>query len=100
MLYIHVPFCRELCPFCSFHRIKYREDTAQSYFDMLGAELDRYAQSGFSFTTVYVGGGTPTVLPERLEEVLVTDLAESVRAPLYAPLFSAIRAISRKLIDC
>ena len=70
MLYVHVPFCRELCPFCSFHRIKYREDVAQTYFDMLSVELDRYAESGFSFTTVYVGGGTPTVLPERLEEVL------------------------------
>lgn len=70
ILYVHVPFCRELCPFCSFHRVKYSEDVAQSYFNMLRVELGCYAERGFSFTTIYVGGGTPTVLPERLEEVL------------------------------
>jgi len=35
MLYLHVPFCVVLCPFCSFHRVEFREDRATRYFTAL-----------------------------------------------------------------
>ena len=69
-LYLHVPFCEVLCPYCSFHRVRYEEDKARQYFAALRQEIRRYHERGYVFNGVYVGGGTPTVLPEELAETL------------------------------
>jgi coproporphyrinogen III oxidase-like Fe-S oxidoreductase len=69
-LYVHVPFCEALCPFCSFHRVRFREAQARRYFKALRAEIVRYHEQGFRFADVYVGGGTPTVAPDELGETL------------------------------
>ena len=69
-LYVHVPFCRVLCPFCSFHRVQYREAKAARYFQALRREIASYRDAGFRFTGAYVGGGTPTVAPGELAETL------------------------------
>ncbi len=69
-LYVHVPFCAVLCPFCSFHRVAYREGKAARYFAALRREILAYRDAGFRFTGAYVGGGTPTVAPAELSETL------------------------------
>jgi menaquinone C8-methyltransferase len=69
-LYVHVPFCESLCPFCSFHRVQFREQKAAPYFEALRAEIRAYHARGFSFTDVYVGGGTPTIAPQELGATL------------------------------
>jgi menaquinone C8-methyltransferase len=69
-LYIHIPFCIELCPYCSFHRVPFREPLAREYFSALKQELKMYRDRGFSFSGVYVGGGTPTILPDELFDLL------------------------------
>jgi len=66
LLYAHVPFCEELCPYCSFNRVRLEPALATRYFDSLERELQLYRESGWRFTAAYVGGGTPTVLPDRL----------------------------------
>lgn len=65
-LYIHIPFCRTLCPFCCFNRYLFKEDQARSYFTDLRKEVDMYARLGFKFNDFYFGGGTPTVLMDEL----------------------------------
>ena len=65
-LYIHIPFCRTLCPFCCFNRYLFKEDKARQYFKNLKRELDLYIQRGFRFSDFYFGGGTPTVLMDEL----------------------------------
>jgi menaquinone C8-methyltransferase len=69
-LYVHVPFCEVLCPFCSFHRVRYNESRSRQYFDALRREIGLYHEAGFRFADVYVGGGTPTVQPDELIETL------------------------------
>jgi len=69
-LYVHVPFCQVLCPFCSFHRVEYREHKATRYFAALRREIETYRDAGFRFGGVYVGGGTPTVAPHELAATL------------------------------
>lgn len=65
MLYLHIPFCEVLCPFCSFHRVRYREERALRYYATLRREIELAHAAGFRFGEVYVGGGTPTVnVPE------------------------------------
>ena len=65
-LYVHIPFCRTLCPFCCFNRYLFKEDKARSYFKSLKKELDLYIQKGFRFSDFYFGGGTPTVQMDEL----------------------------------
>ncbi len=65
-LYVHIPFCRTLCPFCCFNRYLFREDQARIYFADLRKEVGMYASLGFKFNDFYFGGGTPTVLMDEL----------------------------------
>jgi len=67
---MHVPFCEELCPYCSFHRVTFQEGLARGYFDALRKEIILYKNFGYSFNAIYVGGGTPTILVDELTETL------------------------------
>jgi coproporphyrinogen III oxidase-like Fe-S oxidoreductase len=55
-----------LCPFCSFHRVEFREDRTVRYFRALRDEIRRVSDLGFRFCELYIGGGTPTVMPDEL----------------------------------
>ena len=69
-LYVHVPFCEVLCPFCSFHRVSVNPARTKWYFDALRREIALYHAAGFRFGDVYVGGGTPTVDADELVQTL------------------------------
>jgi menaquinone C8-methyltransferase len=70
LLYLHIPFCEELCPYCSFHRITFQEPLTRKYFQALRSEIKIYREKGYVFEGIYVGGGTPTVLIDELAETL------------------------------
>ena len=70
LLYIHIPFCEELCPYCSFHRVRFEETLTRKYFRALINEIKLYREKNYSFTGIYVGGGTPTVLIDELANLL------------------------------
>jgi len=70
LLYMHIPFCEELCPYCSFHRIIFTEPLTRKYFKALRREIKLYQEKGYKFKGIYVGGGTPTVLIDELAETL------------------------------
>ncbi|NLN59958.1 MAG: coproporphyrinogen III oxidase family protein [Deltaproteobacteria bacterium] len=70
LLYLHIPFCEKLCPYCSFNRIVFEEDLCRRYFAALRKEIGLYRETGYEFGGVYVGGGTPTVIIEELAETL------------------------------
>jgi coproporphyrinogen III oxidase-like Fe-S oxidoreductase len=76
LLYIHIPFCEELCPYCSFHRITFEKTIAKRYFNALRREIKIYREKDYKFKGIYVGGGTPTVLIDELAETL--NLAREV----------------------
>ena len=70
LLYVHVPFCEKLCPYCSFNRYPFEEFLARNYFKALREELKIYRQKGYDCTGVYIGGGTPTILMDELDQTL------------------------------
>jgi len=70
LLYIHVPFCEKLCPYCSFNRVIFDRDLCREYFGALRKELSLYRERGFSFEGLYAGGGTPTVMIDELSATL------------------------------
>ena len=70
MLYVHIPFCTQLCPYCSFNRFPYSPELAKPYFDALRTEMRMVADRGYRCTSMYVGGGTPTVMIDELCETI------------------------------
>ncbi|MDO5117263.1 MAG: coproporphyrinogen III oxidase family protein [Eggerthellaceae bacterium] len=76
MLYAHVPFCQVLCPYCSFNRFPYEHDKAKRYFENLRREMRMMSDLGFDFESLYIGGGTPTIMIDELCETI--DLAREL----------------------
>lgn len=70
LLYIHIPFCEERCPYCSFVSVKMEPDLASAYFEALTKEIELYRKAGFRFDSIYVGGGTPTIMPDELARLI------------------------------
>jgi oxygen-independent coproporphyrinogen-3 oxidase len=93
-IYIHIPFCRVRCQFCAFYVQTHREEKVEAFLVGLNREIRRYAgEMGFDnipVSSVYFGGGTPTVLSSRqlvqvLDEIrkwfrIMTDAEISVEA--------------------
>jgi coproporphyrinogen III oxidase-like Fe-S oxidoreductase len=73
MLYVHVPFCQRLCPYCSFNRFPFSEGRAVPYFESLRRGMRMVADLGYDFGSMYVGGGTPTIMLDELCKTI--DLA-------------------------
>lgn len=63
-LYIHIPFCTRKCPYCDFNTYARLEPQYEAYSQALCREMDRWAArlDGRTIDTVFLGGGTPTVL--------------------------------------
>lgn len=59
-LYIHIPFCKRKCFYCDFVSIAYLEELADNYLKALQIESCQYKNE--KIDTVYIGGGTPSVL--------------------------------------
>ncbi len=68
-LYIHIPFCLSKCGYCSFYSIK-SVNLIPEYITALKKEIKHYRNAFSSFDTVYIGGGTPSLLtPQQLAEI-------------------------------
>lgn len=61
-LYIHIPFCTNICSYCDFSKVFYNEDLVNQYLFKLEKELENYNID--NITSIYIGGGTPTSLNE------------------------------------
>ena len=73
-LYIHVPFCAKICDYCDFHAFSAPEWLQLEYLNLISREMsafaDRHPGVFSQVETLYIGGGTPSVLSEgRLEEL-------------------------------
>src|ERR1035437_7476680 len=72
-LYVHVPFCTTKCHYCDFYSIAGHLDQADAFLDAMGAEIALWGgkMERISPETIFVGGGTPTLLDAgRLEKLL------------------------------
>ncbi|MDR1358138.1 MAG: radical SAM protein [Coriobacteriales bacterium] len=70
LLYVHIPFCERLCPYCSFCRYPFDELRARAYFACLRSEMQMVARLGYAVESLYIGGGTPTILIDELARTI------------------------------
>ena len=68
-LYIHIPFCASKCAYCDFYSfVPQDEEVQKHYAAALQLQMEDWAQAcrGYAVDSVFIGGGTPTVLPSKL----------------------------------
>lgn len=70
MMYAHIPFCHTLCSYCTFHRFIFKEYKAREYFVNLRKEMQMARDMGYDFTSMYIGGGTTTILEDELIQTI------------------------------
>lgn len=73
-LYVHIPFCRQKCFYCDFFSRKYDVLKAGKYLNALARQADGYR--GMTAETVYIGGGTPSVLSFGQMRMLLQNITE------------------------
>lgn len=61
-IYIHIPFCHNICTYCAFCKRYYDEDIASKYLDFLKIESLERINFSKVYQTIYIGGGTPSSL--------------------------------------
>ena len=72
-VYIHIPFCNNICTYCDFCKVKYNEEWINKYLDKLEDEIIKQYKKE-KIRTLYIGGGTPSILSidelKRLFEII------------------------------
>ncbi|MFK4952989.1 radical SAM family heme chaperone HemW [Lactococcus garvieae] len=74
--YVHIPFCSHICYYCDFAKVLMTGQPVEAYIDELLKEYDSYGISNLQ--TLYIGGGTPSVLPADQLEKLLTHLTKNL----------------------
>lgn len=85
-LYIHIPFCVKKCEYCDFLSWNAGEEERQQYVAALLSEIESYREfaKGYRVSTIFIGGGTPSVLlPKQMEDILqkIYEIFELERRP-------------------
>lgn len=76
-VYIHIPFCHQICHYCDFNKVFFKNQPVDEYIETLGMEMKMFAEkyeNHLHIETIFLGGGTPTALSakqlERLFELI------------------------------
>lgn len=80
-LYIHIPFCIKKCLYCDFFSVPYNAQLAENYTDALCKELSLKKDFAQSLNTIYIGGGTPSLLPDECFTKLFQCLRNNYHFP-------------------
>ena len=73
LLYVHVPFCRSRCHYCTFHSQSFNQVTFAWYHKLLLQEIELWGRrlKGPKLKTIYFGGGTPSLIPlAQLDQIM------------------------------
>ena len=78
-LYVHIPFCARICPYCAFYKELLDRSETQRFCEAVLHELDRHSQDRHLLpSTVYFGGGTPSALSTGQLEFLLKGFRDRV----------------------
>ena len=80
-IYIHIPFCKQKCKYCDFVSFPCIEDKYESYFECMleeindkADELKNISACEFEIDTIYIGGGTPSIVPVEYIGKVISNL--------------------------
>jgi oxygen-independent coproporphyrinogen III oxidase len=72
-LYVHIPFCKNSCPYCPYFKTIYNKQKSQQFLGALKKEIDLTAKNNenLKLNSLYFGGGTPTLLEDDLVKIII-----------------------------
>ncbi len=73
-VYIHIPFCATKCYYCAFNTYAFHKEQAKIYLQALRTEMELYAPETDPLQTIFIGGGTPSILSANALAQLFTDI--------------------------
>lgn len=90
-LYVHIPFCKSICNFCPYCKVRYSEDLCNRYIDALIREIHLIGSQYNGkkrATSLYFGGGTPALAAGRIGEIISAlrehfDIGEGIGLELH-----------------
>ncbi len=90
-LYVHIPFCKQICDFCPYCKELYHQDACNTYIDHLLKEIRMVGcmqSAKKQVTSLYFGGGSPALAADRLGEIIDTlrqyfDITQGIGVELH-----------------
>ena len=76
-IYIHFPFCASKCKYCDFNSYANKNDLQREYFQALLNEIKEYQSNKFIVDTIYIGGGTPSLMFDGCISTLMSELKKN-----------------------
>ena len=78
-VYIHIPFCATKCYYCAFNTYAFHKEQAKAYLQALHTEMELYVSETDPLQTIFIGGGTPSILSANALSQLLTDIHQHFR---------------------
>ena len=75
-VYIHIPFCATKCYYCAFNTYTFHKEQAKAYLTALRTEMTLYASETQPLQTIFIGGGTPSILSANALTQLFADIQQ------------------------
>lgn len=76
-LYVHIPFCKNICFYCDFKKFIYDKQRVNDYFQSLFFEIDSLNEK--KYQTIYIGGGTPSCIDYEILKDLLKKLSAHLK---------------------
>ena len=78
-IYIHIPFCATKCYYCAFNTYTFHKEQAKAYLQALHTEIALYASETAPLQTIFIGGGTPSILSANALAQLLNNVHQHFR---------------------
>ena len=79
-IYVHIPFCKQKCYYCDFISYANQEECIEEYIEALKKEIEQEAnKQEYEITTIYIGGGTPSLIDAKYIEEIINTIKENYR---------------------
>ncbi len=73
-VYVHIPFCKRKCYYCDFVSFAKQGKIIEEYINALIKEIKNFDFSKYSIETLYIGGGTPSVIESKYISMIMDEL--------------------------
>ncbi|MFC2123737.1 coproporphyrinogen-III oxidase family protein [Bacteroidota bacterium] len=79
-IYLHIPFCRQICPYCPYNKELYNPELVNEYIKSVIKEINYYVAviGDRPVTSFYIGGGTPTTMLRNGIEILISHIYKTL----------------------
>jgi len=89
-IYLHIPFCTRICPYCPYNKEIFKEEVCHNYVHAVTKEIDTYVPilKSIPVTSFYIGGGTPTTMLKKGIEKIINHIYKHLNMNCYVHMES------------